>query len=295
MTPLLESTSDKPVEEMDQLRKQVLLQSDEIVCLKEKISWFERQMFGKRSERLVPIPGDPQYLPGMEPPKEEAVPELVDVPAHKKRKRKPKNDYANGLTIPENLPVEQEILDLPEEQKICPETNEKMVKIGEDVTRRLGYRAPQYFVKEIVRPKYALPSREEEGVFTHELPESILPRAKVDESLLAEIVTRNFSDHLPLYRLSEIFSRDGIQITRQLLSQWLIRLGVILMPLYDLMLQKIKDSGVGYIDESPVKLQVKGKGKLQQGYMWVLVGGGWSRSALSRVSILRKSESSTRL
>ena len=210
----------------------------------------------------------------MQPEATPSTPETVEVPSHKrKKKRKPKNDYSNGLLIPEGLPVEQTVLDLPEEKKYCPETGEQMVKIGEEVTRQLGCRSASYFVKEIIRPKYAVPSREEAGIFIHDHPEGILPRCKADESLLSEIVTSKFADHLPLHRLSEIFSRDGVQITRQLLSSWIIRLGFVLMPLYDLMLRQIKDSGVAYIDESPVKLQVKGKGKLQQGYMWVLVGG----------------------
>src|SRR3990167_3795593 len=251
---------------------------NEIAYLKEQIAWFQRQIFGQRSERIVNHASEAeQYLPGMEPAKEEPI-ETVEVPAHHRKKRKAKNDYANGLLIPENTPVEQVILDLPKEEKICPETGETMQRIGEDITRQLAYRAAHYYVKEIIRPKYALPSQEEAGVFQQELPSAILPKSRADESLLAEIVTRKFADHLPLNRLSEIFSRDGIQITRQLLSQWLIRLGFVLKPLYDLMLQEIKKSGIAFIDETPVQLQVKGKGKLQKGYMWVVAGGAGSDS-----------------
>ena len=96
-----------------------------------------------------------------------------------------------------------------------------MVTSGEEITRQLGYRAGSYFVKETIRPKYAIPSREESGVFIHENSEGIIPRSKADESLLAEIVTRKFADHQPLYRVSEIFSRDNVQITRQLHSTFL--------------------------------------------------------------------------
>ncbi len=44
-----------------------------------------------------------------------------------------------------------------------------------------------------------------------------------DESFLAEVLTKKFVDHLSLYRQSEIFLRDGIQISRQILSQWILR------------------------------------------------------------------------
>lgn len=69
-------------------------------------------------------------------------------------------------------------------------------------------------------------------------------------------MVKKYADHIPLYRLSEMFSREEVQITRQILSQWIIRLGAVLFPLYELMLKQIKDSGNAFIDETPVKLQV---------------------------------------
>jgi transposase len=258
-----------PLTELDCLRQ-------EVNWLNERVTWFERQMFGERSERVVePENKDSQFLPGLDLKGIEPPVETGEIAAHrrKKKKRKSENDNSNGLLIPDNLPVEQTILDLSEEEKVCAKTGEKLVRIGEEITRKLGHRSGYYFVKEIVRPKYAIPSKEEEGVFISEPPKNILPKVRADESLLAEIVTRKFADHLPLYRLSEIFSRDDVQITRQLLSQWVIRLGAVLMPLYLEMLRQIKASGNAFIDETPLKLQVKGKGKLQQAYMWVLAGG----------------------
>ncbi len=249
--------------------------TQQIRMLEERIKWFERQLFGKKSERLVDSSsGKAPYLPGFEPKDGLTEEEVEEVTAHKrKKKRKTRNDYADGLVIPEHLPVEQIELDIPEDQKVCSETGVALVRIGQEVTRQLAHRSAEFFVKETIRPKYAHPDLEERGILTADLPDSILPRSRADESLLAEIVTRKYADHLPLHRLSEIFSRDGVQLTRQLLSQWLIKLGVILTPLYDLMVQRIKESGLAYVDETPVRLQVKGKGRLQQAYMWVLVGG----------------------
>lgn len=244
--------------------------------LKEQLDWFQRQVFGRKSERYIDPPdAQEQPLPGFELEPKDPPKEKIKVPEHeRKKKRKKNNAYQNGLLIPDDIPVEQLVIDLPEEKKICPDTGLKLVCIGEEVTRKLAHKPGQYFVKEFIRLKYASPLREEFGIKIEELPDSILPKSRIDESLLAEIVTRKFSDHLPLYRLAEIFSRDGVQITRQLLSQWMIRLGKALLPLYFLMLTRIKESGLGFIDETPVNLQVKGKGKLQKGYMWVLVGGG---------------------
>jgi transposase len=265
--------SDPLQSENFELKNQLKILKKEVRELKEQIGWFKRQVFGARSERLVDKNDATQIFPGMDLQDAKSPEEKEGVAAHERKKRKPKNDNSNGLVIPEDLPVERTILDVPEEEKVCAETGERLVKIGEEITRQLAHKSACYFVKETIRPKYALPTREEEGITCCELPYSILSKSRADESLLAEIVVRKFCDHIPLYRLSEIFSRDGVQITRQLLSQWLIRLGETLTPLYNEMLKQIKKSGNCFIDETPVKLQVKGKGKLQQAYMWVLVGG----------------------
>jgi transposase len=269
-----QTSTDNTLEPVNLLHCENKKLRNEVMYLQEQLKWFRDQLFGKRSERLLDEKDKGvMYLPGFEdidqPPSVEEVEQVV--PAH--TRKKPKRDGSHSLIIPEGLPVERTVYDLSEKEKVCPDSGERLVKIGEEVTRKLAHRPGSMFIKEIVRPKYAHPSKEEMGIFIEDPPSSILPKARADESLLAEIVTRKFADHLPLYRLSEIFSRDGIQITRQLLSQWVLKLGMVLLPLYLLMKKQILDSGNVFVDETSVRLQVKGKGKLQKAYMWILVGG----------------------
>ncbi len=87
-------------------------------------------------------------------------------------------------------------------------------------------------LKETVRPKYAHPKKEEAGIFTAPMPECLLPKCRADESLLAEIITKEFADHLHLYRIAEIFGREGIKISRKMLSQWVVKSAMALKPLY---------------------------------------------------------------
>jgi hypothetical protein len=94
-----------------------------------------------------------------------------------------------------------------------------------------------------------------------------------DESLLADIMVKKFADHLPLYRQSEIMSREGIKISRQLLAKWIVRAGLALKPLHELMTIKILESGNVFIDETPLKMLDPGKGKTKEAYAWVLAGG----------------------
>ena len=236
--------------------------------LKEQIAWLLKQLFGKKSERVVDANPEQLQFDGFESAVQKK-PETQTIPAHQRKKRSSTGEDA--IKLPNDLPVETTIIDIPEEEKVCKETGVPLQKIGEEVSHKLAHRPGSYFVKRIVRPKYAHPKQEEKGVITAPMPEALLPKCRADESLLAEIITRKFVDHLPLYRIAEAFSRDNIVISRKLLSQWVVAAGIALKPLYDAMKKRILQSDRLHIDESPV--DIFDSPKVTQGYMWVLVGG----------------------
>ena len=232
--------------------------------LKEQLNWLKNQLFGKKSERIVSDTNSEQLIfEGFE--NKEPKAEEKTVAAHKRCK--PNRNGQNKITLSPDLPVETIVLDIPEDQKICKETGKSLVKIGEEVSFKLAHKPGSYFIKEIIRPKYALP---EGSILTADLPDSIIPKCRADASFLAEVLTKKFADHLPLYRISEILQREGVGISRKLLSQWVVKLGFILKPLKDEMLKRILESGNVFIDETPVRFLEK-KSKL--GYLWTICGG----------------------
>jgi transposase len=242
----------------------------EIARLNEQIEWFKKQLFGKRSEKTIELPNKEQLIiPGCEPI-EQSQPKTQLVPAH--TRKKPERNGQDKITLPDDLPVERQVIDLPEEEKICKETGLPLIKIGEEITRKLAYRIGAHFIKEIIRPKYASP-KSQGSISTAALPEALLDRCQADESFLADMLVKKYCDHLPLYRQCEMLSREGILISRQILSQWTLRSAMALKPLKDLMMKIILENGNVFIDETPISLQEPGKGKMQQGYMWVMVGG----------------------
>jgi len=251
----------------------------EVKSLKEQLDWFQRQFFGQRSEREIPMPNDQQLLLDIvesfkgTPPEEE----VETVPAH--QRRKPKRHGKDSLTLPDDLPVKTTIIDVPKEERKDPETGELSEKIGEEVTRKLAHTPGSYYIKEYIRPKYAFLNREEDGIVCAELPDTVLPRSRADESLLADILTKKYADHLPLYRIIEDFSRNGIGISKQLLSQWVLKCGKALHPLFKEMQKRVLGSGNIFIDETPISLLDPGKGKTHEAYMWVIVGGKNSNPA----------------
>jgi len=255
---------------IESLQSKVTYLQNEVTYLKEQLDWFKRQLFGKRSEKIISdVNSEQLVLEGFEDLKLTTEEQKKIVQAH--TRKKPQRNGQDKIALSPDLPVESMVLDIPEEEKVCKETGAPLVKIGEEVTHKLACKPAHYYLKEIIRPKYAHPQREEEGIRIAELPDSIIPRCRADESVLADIVTKKFADHLPLYRIEEILEREGVGISRKLLSQWIVRLGATLRPLYDVMLKYVLASNNIFIDDTPVNVQ--DSPKVHQGYMWVISGG----------------------
>ena len=234
--------------------------------LQEQFDLLRRQVFGKKSEKVIPESTEEQlYIPGTEP-EDIPVEKEQEVAAHTRRTlKRPKGDK---IQWPEDTPIEEKILDISEEEK------EGLIKIGEEVSDKLAHRPGMFFIQRIIRPKYAKQSAPDEGVVCHEMPDALLNRSRADESLIAEVLTRKYGDHLPLYRLEEIFAREGVLIPRQVLSQWSVAAALALEPLYNEMKKAILTSGTIFVDETPIDMLAPGKGKTDKTFMWVVVGGG---------------------
>ena len=246
-----------------------------ILDLKEQLAWLKRHVFGKRSEKcLSELNSEQLTFEGFEMLDTENK-EPQSIAGH--QRQKPQRNGQDSIKLSPDLPVKTVVLDIPEEEKICKETGTPLVQIGTEVTHKLAHEPGSYYIKEIIRPKYAHPQRPEDGIVNAFLPDSIISRCRADDSLLAEIITKKFSDHLPLYRIAEGMGREGVIISRKLLSQWVLRCGIALKPLYEEMKKQVLNSKTIFIDESPVKLQ--GKDKCKTAFMWVVVGGNESNPA----------------
>lgn len=251
--------------EVESLTNEKLTLQSQLLQANAQLEWLKRQLFGKRSEKIINKEDQEQLmLEGFdiqETPKEKETP----VKEHNRKQSKKGKDR---ITLPDDLPIEKEIHDIPSEQKLCPDTNKPLEKIGEEITSKLAYKPGSYYIKQIIRPKYATPQG---SIQTAPLPESLLDRCRADESLLAHIIISKYSDHLPLYRQSEILRRGDIHISRQTLCKWVMRCGKALKPLYQELQKQILKSQSLFIDETPVPIQASKK--VKQAYMWVTVGG----------------------
>ncbi len=125
-----------------------------------------------------------------------------------------------------------------------------------------------------VRKKYACPQCEKQGdspqMMVAHKPEVVIDKGLAGPGLLAYIVTSKFSDYLPLYRLEDIFERQGFTISRATQSVWCGDVADRAEPLYELMAERLRRSPVVATDDTIQPML--GKGKTAKARMWVYVG-----------------------
>jgi len=161
--------------ELVQRDQKIVVLDQEVFHLKEQLDWFKRQIFGKKSERIAANLDKAQMqFEGFDVPQASDKKQTQTVPAHERRK--PRRDGQDAITIPGDLPVKTVVLDIPDAEKVCKETGIPLVHIGNETTHKLAHEPGSYYIKEIIRPKYAHPQKPEDGVLTAELPDSLIPK-----------------------------------------------------------------------------------------------------------------------
>jgi len=264
----MQVTVDNLVREVEELKGDNARLRAEVELLNEQLAWFRRQVFGRKSERFVDMPGGMDLLPGLEV--EEAVeptPEPVPVPAHSRRRTRRKG--ACTVQIPDCLERVERVVDVPEAERTLPD-GRAMVRIGEDRSEKLAFRQEEYYVLVTVRPKYADPVEPSLGVLQEPMPGTLIEGSKFDASFLAHVVEEKFAFHMPLYRIEEKLAGRDIRVTRQTLSQLLRVCGERVLPLFRLMIAHVLRQGYLFTDDTPVKLQAKGK--CREARVWLYVG-----------------------
>lgn len=248
-------------------RKIILLEA--IVAKLEEEKRLDRaRRFGASSEV-----GDHQarLFDEAEGHQDESVPEaleasdLIEVPAHSKRKPKRK-------PLPADLPRVVVNHDLDDADKVCACGGEMHV-IGEKISEQLDVIPPQVYVLEHHRPTYSC-GKCDESIKTAPLPPQPIPKSMASPGLLAHVAVAKYADGLPLYRQSKQFERLGIDLPRNTLASHMIKVGELINPLIEQLTQHMLGYDLIGMDETPVQvLKEPGKVAQSQSYMWVMKGG----------------------
>jgi transposase len=248
---------EKLIKEIDRLRKENEL-------LRQKLDALARRLFGRKSEQLSPDQlellfeqlGSSDQAPASE---DAALPEAVPPARRPAKPRKPR--------IPDNLPVEIEIIDPP----AVAENPSLYRQIGEEVSDQLDYDPARLFTRRLVRRIWVKRGDPDAAPVTAALPPKLLERGLLAPGLLAHILVSKYMDHLPLHRQQTIFTqRHGVELPRQTLARGVELAADWLRLIVDQLLAEQLDRGYVQIDETPVKYLNPGQGRTSQGYFWTV-------------------------
>jgi transposase len=219
------------------------------------------QMLLTFAEEMDRKPVNPDDVPSRSEPAEEL---------RRVKRRKGRRNLANF----ENLPVTTCIHELSEQERACPCCGIERKEIGTDHSWQVEY-LPGHFERiHHLRKKYACPACESTGnnpqMETAAKPETAIDKGIAGPGLLAYIVTSKFADYLPLYRLEDIFQRQGFEISRATQSVWCGDIADLAEPLYELMAERVRASHVVATDDTIMPML--SKGKTANARMWVYVG-----------------------
>lgn len=241
--------------------------------LEERIRRLLRQAFGQSSERvtkeveqlllsLEDLETSNAYnqamldaaadaankLAGMAPVREKSIP-----------KRKPLADHLPRQTVVYPAPGGH----------LCDDCGGAFRSFGEDVSETLEYVPGRFVAVRHVRPKYSCASCD--AIVQAEAPNRVIPKGIAGPQLLAHVMVSKFADHLPLYRQSVIFKREGVDLSRSTLADWVGQVAWLLQPVVDALQHYVLAGVKVHSDDTVLKVLEPGSKKTKTARLWVNV------------------------
>ena len=240
--------------------------------LKHQLAGLRRHQFGSRSERLDQLEmrlEDEEIAEAAEAPAVGTEVETGSAQAHEPAKPSRKS-------LPDHLPRHDEILSPGE---ACLSCGGGLKPLGEDITEELEYVPGRFVVNRIKRPRMACTCCER--MHQAPLPSRPIEKGRPGPGLLAHVLISKYGDHLPLYRQSQIYAREGIELERSTLAGWVGQSARLLEPLAEAIGRHVRQGQAIFADDTPMKMLAPGKGRTATARMWAYVRDehGWSGSA----------------
>jgi transposase len=245
--------------------EQLASRDEEIERLKLLIAKLRRMQFGRKSEklerqieqlelRLDELEASRAHQAAASP----APMAASDVNRAAKRARQP---------LPAHLPRETHKV-LPK-QEACPDCGGKLKPLGEDVSEMLEWVPEHFKVIRQVRPKLACACCDK--IVQAEAASRPIERGMAGPGLLAHVLVSKYCDHLPLYRQAEIYARDGVELDRSTMAEWVGGCSRLLEPLVAALRRHVMSAGKLHADDTPVPVLAPGNGKTKTGRLWTYV------------------------
>ena len=246
----------------------------EITQLRRQVAWFQRQIFGQKSERRIEVSASQQGTLGEDfcAVPEQPLPGKKSRVAGHVREAKLKQSQDGGdesqLFFDEaKVPVEVIVVPNPETEGLAAEDFEV---IGEKVSYRLAQRPGSYVVIKYLRS--VIKRRDTQKLSCPAAPAGVIEGSRADVSFVVGMMVDKFAFHLPLYRQHQRLRDAGIQVSRHWLTHLMQQTVALLEPIHDAQLESIRAGRVIAMDETPIKAGPTGTGKMKAAYFWPVYG-----------------------
>lgn len=255
----LESHRSELSQQADELRSR----SERIEHQKLMIEKLRHMIFGTKSEKIViQLEQFELELEEMEATQAAAEAAVERISPDKEPKSRPERK-----PLPDHLP--REVRTHAPSRDCCPDCGGQLRQFGEDVSEQIEYVPESFKVIRHVRPKFSCTGCDR--VVQQPAPSRPVERGLAGPNLLAHVIVSKFSDHLPLYRQSEIYARQGVEISRSTLAGWVGAASDLLAPLVDAIQKHVLAGGKLHADDTPMPVLAPGSGKTRTGRLWTYV------------------------
>ena len=250
----------------DQLKAMLLAERAESNRLRQIIKELQRHRFGRRAESL---PEDQLQLALEEAEQVEAAGHAeIEEKISAERNVRAAKRRANRGTLPAHLPRIEKVVEV--ESTICPCCSGMLHRIGEDVAERLDIVPAQFRVLVVRRPKYGCRVCQDVMVQAP-APARLIEGGLPTEATVAQVLVSKFADHLPLYRQSQIYGRQGVYLDRSTLADWVGRAAFLLRPIQERLFDRLKASPKLFADETTAPVLDPGRGRTKTGQLFAYV------------------------
>jgi len=229
--------------------------------LRQIIRELQRHRFGRRAESLP----EEQLQFALEEAEQIEAAGLAKSESLVERKARAAKRRTNRGALPTHLPRIETVVDVA--STICPGCCGTLHRIGEDVSERLDIVPAQFRVLVVRRPKYACRTCED-VVVQAAAPARLIEGGLPTEATVAQVLVSKYADHLPLYRQAQIYARQGVNLDRSTLADWVGRAAFLLRPVHQRLLDRLKTSSKLFADETTAPVLDPGRGRTKTGQFW---------------------------
>ena len=247
--------------------------------LQEQVDFLTKKLFGKSSEKNADTPGQLNLFDEAEQECDASAYEVpeVTVAEHVRKKKATHAETFKGI------PKKEEVLELPENERVCGECGAKLVSIGKEFVRReFRFRPAKGEVVDIYRTTYKCPECEKADTLKDNVsfqkasvPDPLIPHSYASASAVAWTIYQKFVNGLPLYRQEQDWKQLGAAFPRATLANWIIFCSqTYFRPLYDFFHRKLLERCFLMADETRVQVLHEPERKAQtDSFMWLFRTG----------------------